>query len=735
VLCASIPLLTRRRSAWPIAIFLLALAVRLLHVWQIRRAPLFAELMGDSRSYDEWAQRIAAGDWIGHDVFYQAPLYPYFLGAVYAIAGRDLLVVRVIQAVLGSVACVCVALAGRTFFSPGIGAAAGVILALYAPAIFFDGLIQKSTLDVVFLSVALWMMSRTYNAEHAEHAGKKCSRRVLRVLRGSSLQWLLLGLAIGALSLTRENAIVFTIVIGIWLLVEFSPRAPVVASFLAGLAIVILPVAIRNSIVGGGFYVTTAQFGPNFYIGNNPNADGTYQSLRFGRGAPEYERQDATEIAERDLGRSLTPAEVSGYWTDRALDFITGRPAEWLRLTARKIALLVNATEMLDTESQESYAEWSLPLRVTGIVGHFGVLVPLAVFGIIAVWPTRARWWVLAAMLSAYAASVVMFYVFARYRYPLVPMLVLFAAAGMIAAGDEMWRWVRRRPGATVGSMRWPALAAVAAAAVAANWPILSRDVMRSITEHNLGAALQADGRYDEALEHYRRALALQPDYAPAYNNMASTFRAKGDVRQAVSTYEQALRVRPDYPEAHYNLANALLDAGKSEEAVDHFERALQSMPASADVHNNLGIALAAHGKLKEAAAEFRDALRLDPNSAKAHRNLGDTLAALGAADESIDHLRQAVKIDPSDAAAHYDLGSGLLAAGKLDEAIAEFRAALKLTPDNVEAHNNLGVALGSHGQIGEAAAEFKRALAIKPDFADAKKNLAMIEVSKRRPR
>ena len=76
--------------------------------------------------------------------------------------------------------------------------------------------------------------------------------------------------------------------------------------------------------VGGGFYLTTSQFGPNFYIGNNPHADGTYLSLRFGRGAPEFERQDATELAERALGRTLSPAEVSSYWTDRALDFITG---------------------------------------------------------------------------------------------------------------------------------------------------------------------------------------------------------------------------------------------------------------------------------------------------------------------------------------------------------------------------------------------------------------------------
>ena len=145
-----------------------------------------------------------------------------------------------------------------------------------------------------------------------------------------------------------------------------------------GLALVLLPVAVRNYAVGGGFYLTTSQFGPNFYIGNNPKSDGTYMSLRFGRGAPEYERQDATELAEHALGRSLTPSEVSGYWTDRALGFITSQPGAWLRLVGRKLLLLWNADEMLDTESQETYAEWSLPLRVGGWFGHFGVLVPLA---------------------------------------------------------------------------------------------------------------------------------------------------------------------------------------------------------------------------------------------------------------------------------------------------------------------------------------------------------------------
>src|SRR5436309_556610 len=76
-----------------VLIFVVAILVRLIHLWQIRDAPFFSILMGDARVYDQWALEIARGDWIGQTVFYQAPLYPYFLGTLYAIAGRHLFLV------------------------------------------------------------------------------------------------------------------------------------------------------------------------------------------------------------------------------------------------------------------------------------------------------------------------------------------------------------------------------------------------------------------------------------------------------------------------------------------------------------------------------------------------------------------------------------------------------------------------------------------------------------------
>ena len=86
----------------PWLIFAVAFAIRLVHIWQITPSPFFDVLLGDARGYDEWARRLAAGDWIGSEVFYQAPLYPYFLGLLYKIFGRDLLIVRICQAAIGS---------------------------------------------------------------------------------------------------------------------------------------------------------------------------------------------------------------------------------------------------------------------------------------------------------------------------------------------------------------------------------------------------------------------------------------------------------------------------------------------------------------------------------------------------------------------------------------------------------------------------------------------------------
>jgi tetratricopeptide (TPR) repeat protein len=601
-----------------LAVLALALTVRLLHVFQMRAAPLFTVLMGDSRGYDDWARRLAGGDWIGTEVFYQAPLYPYFLGVIYAIAGPDPFVVRIVQAVIGALSCVALAYAGWRLFSRPVGIAAGVVLALYPTAIFFDALIQKSVLDLFFTSLSLAVIA-------AIAAGTERWRAA----------WFLLGLCVAALSLARENALLLAALVIVWALIRRA-LAPTLL-VIAGMAVLFVPVAARNAAVGGGFYLTTSQFGSNFFIGNNPRSDGTYMSLRPGRGAPEFERQDATELAQEAVGRRLTPGEVSDYWFDHSRAYIQSEPRAWLRLMARKAALLVNGSEMLDTESQESHAEHSAVLALTSLVGHFGLLVPLALFGAIVAWPRRSELWIVYAALALYAASVVAFFVMARYRHPMLPFLVLFAAAGIAGAVQFVKDASRRRVAV--------ALVMVGVAAIITNREMLSSPLMQAITEHNLATALQEEGRTDEAIAHYQRALSIRPDYAPAYNNLGTALMAKGEHAAAVAAFRQSLRLQPQsasarqlLADATYDLGSALIERGAFAQAEAPLREAIELDPRYAEAHNNLGIVLASTGRLAEAVAHWERALEIRPGFVDAQRNLAlaqqrsDDIGAAGTA-------------------------------------------------------------------------------------------------------
>ena len=137
---------------------------------------------------------------------------------------------------------------------------------------------------------------------------------------------------------------------------------------------------------------------------------------------------------------------------------------------------------------------------------------------------------------------------------------------------------------------------------------------------------LKDQGKPDEAVACYRRALELKPDYAEAHNNLGNALKEQGKLDEAVACCRRALELKPDYAEAHNNLGVALKEQGKLDEAIACYRRALELKPDFAEAHNNLGNALKDQGKLDEAVACYRRALELKPDYAEAHNNLGNAL-------------------------------------------------------------------------------------------------------------
>jgi len=140
--------------------------------------------------------------------------------------------------------------------------------------------------------------------------------------------------------------------------------------------------------------------------------------------------------------------------------------------------------------------------------------------------------------------------------------------------------------------------------------------------------------------------VASTHDSVVALFDLGRALKEQGKLEAAVETYRRALSIRPDYPEAHYNLGNAFKELGRLDEAVSSYRKAISARPDFAEAHVNMGLVLQAQGRLEEAADSFDEAISWKPNYAGAHNNLGNVLGQLGQLDDALASYQRAVELD-----------------------------------------------------------------------------------------
>jgi len=662
-------------------IFVVALALRVIYVMHLRGSPLAEFPVLDELYHVEWARALAGGDWFGSTAFFRAPLYPYLIGVIFSLFGESLMAARVIQATYAALTPVAVYFIGRRVFGEREGRLSAAVAVLYPIFIYFSNELLIVSL-IVLLDVLLLIL--VLRADESPSRGR----------------WFAAGLMMGVSAIARPSVVVFLPALFAWMWWRswrgrggaggsrglptkggaLRATAPGLAMVALGIAVAVVPVTLRNYAVERDFVPVASQGGINFFIGNNANSDGASAVLPVL--GESWENEDAERVAEAQLGRELKPSEVSGFWYAKGREFLFRNPGAAARLYLKKLVLFWDSYELANNKDIYFFGNMSPVFRWLRWLG-FGLIAPLAVLGAFVTARRNSAAALMVLFVLSYMAGVLLFFVNARFRLPVVPFLILFAAAGVFRL-VELARQVDVKKVAVM-------LAAVAGLAVFVHYDFYDTHAGdRAQTHMTLGRASAAQGDYAHAVTEYERAVEISPGYAKAYNSMGLALEQLGRDDEAMRAYLTAAAADSGLASVRNNIGNLFLKRGEAGEARVWFEEAISLDQYTEQAHMNLALVLASDGDFERAEYHLKCAVTAAPEFKEAWDALGRVLEETGRLPEAAGAYARAIEIDPAYVDARHDLGVVLAMGGRYDEALRELQVAQRLRPDDPRISANL---------------------------------------------
>lgn len=593
--------LTKRSFLTAFIIFSLALAVRFVYLYESSANPSFQAPIVDSDFYDEIARGFAEGQGLGKRFFWQPFFYPFFLSVVYFFSGNSIISAKVIQVLLGCLTCALTYRLAEVIFDRRIGIIAGFITVFYGPMLFYESELLATGWASLWAVVLVLLFLKTKEKDKVWH-------------------WFFWGLC-GTLSIiTRPTFLPFFLAGCIWLTLRVRRGLSLAARFgaiTAGILLVAVPVGVTTKRVVDKFSILPASGGINLYIGNNPDY---CQMLKI---RPGEEWGGLSKLPWQHGVRTIKGQDR--FFKQRVIEYVKNQPLDFAEGLGRKTLEFICSREIPRNVSIYLFGKWSRLLRLLtwkagGFGFPFGLIFPLVVLGLIFNWRQIPAPVILFIVL--YPLSIILVFVASRYKVPVVPILAVLAAAGLVSVVKKVW------------SKRWREVMIITAVVVGV--VLLStlpgpfcqeqRDFEPEFFR-SVGIVLSGRGLYDEAMACFFEALRLNPDCPETYFHAGDTFMQQNRQSEAVRYYGDALRLKPDYPLAHTNLGVALMEQGKLGEAIEHYKEALQLKPDFHEVHYYLGVVLERQGRVDEAIEHYREALRLKPDFSQAHKNLTSVLA------------------------------------------------------------------------------------------------------------
>ncbi len=548
-------------KAWPwkaisygAVVFIVALLIRIIYLYQAGSSPTFYLPIVDSTEYHEIAKTLVTDGVMRDTFFLQGFFYPFFLSRVYFFTGSSILIAKILQIILGSVTCLLVYLLGCKILDRTIGVIAGLMTAVYGPIIFFETELL-ATSWACFWPVLLILLFLT-----AARPNK-------------SWFYLVTGLCTGLSIITRAPFIPFTAALFIWLIVALRTAGLDWKAIAKKASVLVAGTAIVLGIVASLCYVHTGQFSPlpqsgpvNLYIGNNPNPDQTI-SARAGSGWYRLWDMAKQQGAENEQ-------QAREFFMHQFFKYILEQPKDFLKNLIYKSVQFFSSREIPRTfdiylASRYSPLLSALTFKIGKFGFPFGLFLPLAIFGLIS--KVKKIPAPIALFLVLYLPSVILVFAAARYRAPMIPVMSLFAAAGLMVFTN------------LIRTARWAPLAALVISAVliggasSVAGPFTPEKFNFEAEMHYcIGYHMWDNEDFDQAQMHLSKAVSLTPDYADAHNVLGRTLYEKGQYQQARQHLETAIKLNPSSYSGHYYLGKVMLEFGENSVALEEFEKAAE---------------------------------------------------------------------------------------------------------------------------------------------------------------
>ena len=583
--------------------------LRILSLERLSRSPLFMPVRGDMHFYNDWALRILRGEFDFHAAFYGLPLYAYVLAFIYRVFGYGPFIPGFLQALADSGTAVLIYLlvvrlfesaelqsnspagnrvAGREITAPKFfGALAAMGWALFVPAQAYS-IILMPTAWLVFV---FWFVVWRIVANRTAPGWKEC---------------LLLGLLIGFTAMAIATVLFLIPLVLVAILLRSETNLGRTLGLKAGVFVLAVgigtsPCWIHNYLIAHDPVFLSAHGGVNFWIGNNPIANGYPRfppGLRAGQAAM---LEDSISTAEAAAGHPLKRSEVSAYWSTKAHQYIAEHPADWIHLLLIKAKNFWSAFQYDDLSIITNLREQHVIFP--GL--YFGLLAILAFPGVVFAWRlSPVSRWITAAILLHMIALMTVF-ITERYRLPIVPGLIVMATFGLFV----LWRSLVN------AQYRGTAiyLTLLLASAILISWP--QRD-----------PALWALDAYNSGWQAYEC----------------------GNLPLAEKNLTLARRYVPTNPETNFALGNLRLAQGNKPDAAAFYLTTLQYEGAHRGALNNLGVMALEENRFDLAEQWLRRAETIEPRNAKTHFLLGKVLLGKGDRPAAQREALRAIELDPA---------------------------------------------------------------------------------------